>query len=227
MIDARNFELYLTPSEYHELKPISKHEISNADWNKPPKNITLLHIALYIIEMNPKPRYDINKDRLKKIRKKVLELRYRKTKGDIKIFEYDYYSPTDSSEFYWQIDIANKLGKYAKYFTNDYANNDRNGLSYNDVRQKKKRYIISKYPACSLEDDEVSVVALFLKHMEYIKDELTQMYIEAKEMNKITSIDYKIQDMLLARLEKVKTSSTKAKRLATQTITAIKKEILA
>lgn len=227
MINAKDFELYLTPSEYHGLKPISKYEISHADWNKAPKNITLLHIALFIIDTNPKPRYDISEDRLQKIRKKVLELKYKKIKADNQMFIYDYYSPTDSIEFYWQIDVKNKLGKYAKYFINDYANNEEEGLNKNDIRQKKKRYIISQYPSCSLHDDEVSIVALFLKHMEYIKDELIQMYLTAKETHTITSIDNKIQQMLLKRLEDIQTPPKKAKRLATQTITAIKKEILA
>jgi len=226
-------ELYnVFDNEYIEEYQSQEYIIqSTENWNSLKNKISLDYIALYIILNNPKPRKELEKDYLNQIRERIHKLKKKILLDNLSQFHYDFFCE-NSQEV-----LRNRLGIYAKYFERT-TNTDINDIDKNYIKETKKKYVIpSSTPFTDFlfnTEDEVTIIIHFLKQIEETKEELKKLYKDFRNDSRNlknatinpTLIDEDIKTVLIEKLLKTGIKNTKAKRLASRTLKAIKKEIL-
>lgn len=232
MIILQDVEDYLTTKQiqsFNEFNPKEMETLSNWD------NVPNIHIALYLILENPKPKQKVKKTTKKRsILKLKNEMIIRKVKKDLKLNEFTWYAGDE--DYIYNDEIINSvLGKYGKYFTSKH----KLPLQKDDewktkVREYKKENIVLDKPRCLVtESDELSILRNFFTEAESYKESILSKYLEYKTINhnnkgkKLpTEIDNDIKKILAKRLTEIGTTNKKIDSLCSRAITAIKNELL-
>lgn len=244
-IGLQDIEHLLSRDEYDKYMNISESLIESSDWNKSENGITIFHIVLYIIINNPKPRYDINTERLDSIKKQVATLKIMLYKKLIESKEYDYYTLAEddlSSKTLYEATLNSILGKYAKYLTRTFSNPDK--VTNETIKDTKKKYLHLKTLWCFNPLNELYIVKDFIDDIEKNEhEELLSIYNKADKINKNyardnsnkvykenkisrQNIDSMLKNRLMKRLMIIDISESKAKRISASVIKAIKSELL-
>lgn len=199
------------------------------DWNELIEVVPIMSIAIYIVLNDPKPRKELLVKNLRRIKRRVMSIKYRAYKYILDYLKFDWMT------LHYANNLQGRLGKYAKYFVKELDPYDINvkskiaEINKHNLRQKGA-YIDNCIKGIK---DEVEIVKEFLGEIELIAKELSAQYELAqkrrkrqKEGDRPTDIDNKLKAMLDKRLRAIGVSSSKSKRLTVSAVIAIKKEIL-
>lgn len=199
------------------------------DWNELKSlDVPILSIAIYVILNNVEPRLEIEEGYLKRIRKRVSEIKTKLAKASRKDFDDEWMKKYNPSV------VEGRLGKCAELFLREL---DDDALR-DTIKDTQKKYLYQKdaYLQMCLQGkkDEIEVVKEFLRDIEEEKESYLSLYKKVRAYNQNTpnpelnptAIDESLKKELARRLRNINVSESKINRLVLRAVKCIKKEIL-
>lgn len=210
---------------------------NSQNWNDLYGDVPIKYIALYVIIHKPrKPKYKIEEELLKAIRKQKSKYEIKILKDKVKSNEYTFFNDYDSETLNDQY-LNNILGIYGNYYR---RNNEDEEII--DISDTKKKYLYLKQPwHMTTIHDEFYNIKRFIYDITEEQTELIKLYKRAKKLNKHyyrrkknkthkeknflpSDIDNMLKLSLQKRLSNTGISISKINRLVSTTIRALKKE---